>query len=137
MNLWDNAFSKTQLAFTFHGTDQNSYEEDANNGAIQHKFMMFNTGLNERNKTEMRERYSGWRLNYGVKVGWADLTHVGENATILDAYKEGIGVPGEKEPLSQVSYVAMSYQKEMDDLEGGLTDEQEEARAWAYPRLLI
>jgi hypothetical protein len=79
MDIWFKHFRKTRLGVTVHEPQEKATFEDVQmQSALAHKALIMNTGLNEGDKTEMRRLYRTAH-DQGCKVGWGDLTHVGEH----------------------------------------------------------
>lgn len=139
LNTLRKIFPDQRLIFTYHVRPESSgpsFESVTIEEARKLGFVMLNTGLNERDHSSGRARLRAW-ADEGSEVGWGGITHLGKNATLLDAFMQGVGctaedpacVPGGLLLLSHASYVTMEIGRE------GWTSRQQEAYAWVLPRL--
>ena len=107
--------------------------------ALAHKALIMNTGLNEGDKTEMRQLYRSAHDQHGCKVGWGDLTHVGEHldrqeltakghSLWMEIAKQAVGSDADQayQPAAKISYLIFNSE--------GLADE--EAAKWLAEHLV-
>ncbi|UCC96674.1 MAG: beta-galactosidase [Phycisphaerales bacterium] len=122
MDIWYRHFKKTRLGVTVHPSkEQGSFEDVQMKHAFEKKALIVNTGLNEADKSSMRQLYRQAYEKHGCKVGWGDLTHVGRHGKERELQKKGISlwreiarqavgsdIDPQYTPASKISYVIFS-----------------------------
>jgi len=119
IDIWYKHFKKTRLAATIHFSKQEgSFEEAMMKHCFSKKTTILNTGLNEKDKSDIRKEYREAHDKYGCKVGWGGITHIGQfsdeaelakrgRTVKYEAILQGIGDDDNPEyaPASRVSYL--------------------------------
>jgi hypothetical protein len=139
IDIWYKHFKKTRLGATIHfSKEEGSFEEAMMRHCFNKKTAILNTGLNEKDKNLARKEFREAHDQYGCKVGWGGITHIGQfsnkeelgrkgRTLRFEAILQGIGNDDEPNyaPASKVSYLVFG------------TDflEDEEAVKWASGHL--
>lgn len=135
LTMWRAAFAQTQLFVTVALTENEETFSDAMNDAARLQgYGVTSTRLNECQEAGNRQTLATWKAEDNTKGSWGGITNLGAcdpNATLLDAFMQGIGsIEDDLLPLSNVSYVTFSTR------EPELQPDEEEAIDWAMPRLV-
>ncbi len=139
IDIWYKHFRKTRLAATIHFSKQEgSFEEAMMKHCFSKKTAILNTGLNEKDKSDIRKEYREAHDKYGCKVGWGGITHIGQfsdeaelakrgRTVKYEAILQGIGDDDNPDyaPASKVSYLVF----------GTNFLEDKEAVKWAFEHL--
>jgi len=140
MDIWFKHFKQTCLGVTVHPPkEKGSFEDVQMQSALGHKALIMNTGLNEGDKTEMRQLYRTAHDQHGCKVGWGDLTHVGQHLSRqqlaakghslwMEIAKQAVGSDADEayKPAAKISYLILNSE--------ALADE--EATKWLVEHLV-
>jgi hypothetical protein len=140
MDIWYKHFKKTRLGVTVHPSkEQGSFEDVQMKHAFEKQALIVNTGLNEADKTDMRQLYRQAYERHGCKVGWGDLTRAGRHGRENELQRKGISLwmevarqavgsdtDPQYAPASKISYVIFSTTALQDT----------EATKWLYEHLV-